>query len=214
MPISQETKQALQDKSYVDVSFSEDKKTATGAVSLSERAGQEYLTLTFDDSMERYADSRFLTVSLLLDKARGLKIPKSAIVKKQFYGIPKACFLKGDDSSDFGVLVDKASGDAEFTKPTVYFEDEDNYYTDDEVLKAGDRLSRPSSSEKFTFGDIKTSRKGVYNVNKGYAVFKLIDILYEGGDYCIVDSGTNYGISLYDHIVLQGDSVSENTLIY
>lgn len=214
MPISNETKDALSEKSYVDVSFDADGKTATGAVSLTEKAGQTYLILTFDDSMERYADDRFLTVSLHLDQASGLKIPESAIVEKKFYGIPKSYFLKGDDSSDVGVLRMNSSGDGEFVKPTVYFEDEENYYTDGEKVSTGDTLRQPDGTNEFSVGSIETSRKGVYNVNKGYAVFKLIDIVYENGNYCIVKAGTSYGIALYDHIALQGDSVEENKLVY
>ena len=56
--------------------------------------------------------------------------------------------------------------------------------------------------------------KGVYNINKGYAMFRLIDILYEYGDYCIVSDKTDYGVTLYDHIILNGSSVKENDIIY
>ena len=55
--------------------------------------------------------------------------------------------------------------------------------------------------------------QGVYNVNKGYAVFKQIEILYQNNDYSIIKTGTSYGISMYDHIVLQGNEVEENTII-
>lgn len=213
MPISDETKNALADKSYVDVTFEEDGKNATGAVTLTEKAGQTYLLVNFDDSMERYADDRFLTVALHLDQATGLKIPESAIIEKEFYGIPKTSFLKGNDSNDYGVLLQKGTN-SEFVKPTVYFEDEENYYTDGEKLSAGDVLTAPDGGASFTVGSNVTTRKGVYNVNKGYAVFKLIDIIYESGSYCIVATGTSYGIALYDHIALQGNSVEENKLLY
>ena len=55
--------------------------------------------------------------------------------------------------------------------------------------------------------------QGVYNINKGYAVFKQINILYQNEDYAIISTGTTYGLSLYDHIVLQGDLVKENQII-
>ena len=54
---------------------------------------------------------------------------------------------------------------------------------------------------------------GVYNINKGYAVFKQISIISQNDDYTIVDPKTAYGISLYDHIALNGDSVHENDII-
>ena len=54
---------------------------------------------------------------------------------------------------------------------------------------------------------------GVYNVNKGYAIFKQIDILYQNAEYTIVRTGTKYGISLYDHIALNGSDVTEGELV-
>ena len=54
----------------------------------------------------------------------------------------------------------------------------------------------------------------VYNINKGYAVFKQIDILYQNEEYSILKKGTDYGISLYDHIALEGDSIEENDLVH
>ena len=59
----------------------------------------------------------------------------------------------------------------------------------------------------------KSTLQGVYNVNKGYAVFKQIDILYQNEEYTIVKAGTDFGISIYDHIALEGDAVSEDDLI-
>ena len=59
----------------------------------------------------------------------------------------------------------------------------------------------------------QSTLQGVYNVNKGYAVFKQIDILYQNEEYTIVKAGTDFGISIYDHIALEGDAVSEDDLI-
>ncbi len=50
---------------------------------------------------------------------------------------------------------------------------------------------------------------GVYNINKGYAVFKVINILTANEEYTIVETGTSYGLSNYDRIALDGTSISE-----
>ena len=42
----------------------------------------------------------------------------------------------------------------------------------------------------------------VYNINKGYAVFKRIEKLSGNGEYFTIAKGTDYGLSVYDHIVL------------
>ena len=54
---------------------------------------------------------------------------------------------------------------------------------------------------------------GVYNMNKGYADFKQINILYQNDEYAIVNSNTRYGLSVYDYIVLDASSVSDDQFI-
>ena len=58
------------------------------------------------------------------------------------------------------------------------------------------------------------SLQGVYNINKGYAVFKQIEILNSNDEYYTIKKGTSYGLSVYDHIVLNADTVYEGELIY
>lgn len=45
-------------------------------------------------------------------------------------------------------------------------------------------------------------------VNKGYAVFALVDMVERNGDYCIV-STSGSKIELYDRIILNSDTVKE-----
>ena len=47
-----------------------------------------------------------------------------------------------------------------------------------------------------------------------YAVFKQIEPVQRNEDYTIIRTGTSYGLALYDRIVLQGDRVKENEIIY
>ena len=55
---------------------------------------------------------------------------------------------------------------------------------------------------------------GVYNINKGYTVFKNIDILGSNKEFYIVDKGTKYGLKVYDHILLNPDGFKEGEFIY
>jgi hypothetical protein len=96
---------------------------------------------------------------------------------------------------------------------TIYFENDDCYYIDSEYFTKGDEVIHPDSGETYTIGTDTAELSGVYNVNKGYAVFKQIEIIYQNEDYTIVKTGTDYGISLYDRIVLQGDKVKENDVL-
>ena len=54
----------------------------------------------------------------------------------------------------------------------------------------------------------------VYNINKGYADFKEIIILYQNDEYSIVESNTRYGLNCYDYIALDASTVVDNQFIY
>ena len=203
---------SLQGESYLKIKFLEDDAETWTNLDFTEKAGKDYRILSLDDSMDRYADSRFVHVKIINNNISGLKIPNSSIVEKEFYTIPKDYMVQGNNDDSAGFLL-KSSGGNVIVNPTVFYETDDYYYIDNELLQRGDRLVKANSNEEYVVGADTGKLKGVYNVNKGYAVFKQIEILYQNDDYSIIKTGTSYGISMYDHIVLQGDEVEENTII-
>ncbi len=217
LPVREETAGALPDDGTVKIRFVKDEKECYAAYTLQQREGTAYLILTLRNSMVRYAKDRFLEIELLLSEETGLKIPNSSITEKEFYTIPISYFVKGGDSASDGLLVERIGSEGEktpeFVTPAIYYETEDRYYIDSEKVASGERLIKPDSSETYVVGTDTASLKGVYNINKGYAVFKQIDILYQNKEYAIVKTGTAYGISLYDHIALDSTKVNENDLI-
>ena len=100
-----------------------------------------------------------------------------------------------------------------FVETTLYNEKDDRYFIDEETIKRGAVIQKPDSNETYKIKETETL-EGVYNINKGYAVFKQIEILYQNEEYSVVRTGTSYGLSLYDHIALEGDKVKENDLIH
>ena len=54
---------------------------------------------------------------------------------------------------------------------------------------------------------------GVYNMNKGYADFTVITILYQNDEYSIIKSNTRYGLAEYDFIVLDAASVKPDQIL-
>lgn len=212
VPIDNATRDKLADETAVLITFDTDSNKTWGAISFLERDETPYLVLSMDDSMERYANMRFVGVELAIDEQSGLKIPNSAIVDKKFYTIPKSYFLAGNNSSELGLLK-KVEDGTEFITPTIFKETKDYYYIDNETVSKGDKICLPDSLDTYTIGKDTDKLKGVYNVNKGYAVFKQIETIQENEEYTIIKSGTSYGLALYDHIVLQGDNVEENEII-
>ena len=183
--IDEETASKYEDGEYVEIRFPEDQSTTWAQCQIQQKEDRYYLILSMHDSMDRYASSRFIHIEILSDSETGLKIPNSAITEKEFFTIPRD-----------------------------YYETEDYYYVDPQDLPRGTTLQKPDSQDSYLVGSETATLQGVYNVNKGYAVFKQIDILSQTEEYTIVASGTSYGIALYDHIVLQGDEVEENDMIY
>ena len=80
-------------------------------------------------------------------------------------------------------------------------------------FNSGDYLLKPDSEERFQVGPTDTL-EGVYNINKGYAVFKQIDIIEENDEYVTVRRGTSYGLNVFDHILLNGEEGEEGQPVY
>ena len=213
VPVTRDVYERLTDESAVQIEFTEDGRTLW--VNFEERQISDgyYLFLKLNNSMVRYVQERFIEIELLLNKESGLKIPNTAITEKEFFKVPKEYFAKAQDSSGKGVMIkDPATGSINFIATSLYYETEDSYYIDEDEVHAGTVLQRPDSNETYTVGET-AKLQGVYNINKGYAVFKQISILYQNEEYSIVETGTSYGLSLYDHIALDGSKVNENDLI-
>jgi hypothetical protein len=105
------------------------------------------------------------------------------------------------------------SDEVTLVTPTVYYETDDFYYVDDEYVTTGQIVRKSDSNATYTIGTDVDELTGVYNINKGYAVFKQINILSENEDYAIVETKTSYGVALYDHIALEGSRVTEDQLV-
>ena len=207
----------LAEEENIEVRFWKDNTTAWAKASTLQRDGAWYLVLEFQNSMIRFATERYLKLELLLTDTSGLKIPNSAITSKEFLMIPKNYITKGGDSNAYGILKESRTEDGrtvvEFTQVTLFYETEDFYYIDGEGIHPGDTVLLPDSNDRYVLKEI-ASLDGVYNINKGFAVFKRIEKLFENEEYTIVESGTSYGISMYDHIALDSSAVEENDIIH
>lgn len=217
LPISSEIAQELMENTVIRIRFVKDSKEMYAEYVIQEDNGIYYMILTMKNAMIRYASERYLEVELLLSEETGLKIPNSAIVEKEFYTIPVDYFLKGDDSSTDGLLIEKSDKNGkqitEFINPTIYYRTEEFCYIDSEYVQAGDKIIKADSVDKYIIGDDTDKLQGVYNINKGYAVFKQIEIMFQNEEYSIIKTGTSYGVALYDHIALDGSKIQEDELI-
>lgn len=179
--------------------------------------GDEYFgKITLEYYMEKFIDKRYVDIEVMLDEKIGLKIPTSAIVDKEFYLIPNDYFTMGGDSKENGLILETYNEENElvltFVPTEIFYQDETSSYVDTNSFEANSWI-RTESGERLKLSET-ASLKGVYNVNKGYGVFRRIEIIEEGEEYTIVKPETSYGLSVYDQIALLGDTAIEEQIIY
>lgn len=213
-----EKSEELLEAEYVKVKFLKDQDTSWGQVSsYTNEKGDTFVLLTFNNSMVNFCTDRFIDIELILEDETGLKIPNSSIVEKEFFIVPKEYVLKGGNSNSYGVMreayLEDGTATTEFVETTIYHETDTEYYLDDMMLRIGDYIVMPASTQKYALSK-RGSLTGVYNINKGYADFKQINVLYQNDEYSIVKSNTQYGLSVYDYIVLDATTVEDDEFIY
>ncbi len=215
---SDETAKALLDEGVIKVRFLKNQVEAWAKVSAkTDDTGQNYILLSFTNSMITFCTDRFLDIELIVDETKGLKIPKTALIDDDFFLVPGDFITQGPGSAQ-GVLRevynDKGDRSTEFVPLTPYHADKDqNYYFDREKLRSGDILLMTDSDRTYTVG--RTDKlSGVYNINKGYANFCQVTVESENADYAIVKPDSVYGLREYDYIVLDATTINPNEFLY
>ncbi len=209
----------LQEEGFVKVRFLKNQYESWGETKLLTNGdGNTYLQLSFTNSMVTFATDRFLDVELIVEDETGLKIPTSSIVEKEFFLIPEEFVIPGGNNGGDSIMrqtvLEDGTLSSEMLEIEVYYFDDatKEYYLDSSILNAGDNLYKLDSQETFTVSK-RATLIGVYNINKGYADFKQITILYENDEYAIVEPNMKYSLSVYDYIVLNAESVKDDQLI-
>lgn len=217
IPIDEERAAEFTEDPYVKVKFLKNQEESWATATVINNADGIYADLAFNNSMITFCGERFIDIELEFTADEGLKIPLSSIVEKEFFLIPVDYITKGGDGDSDGFMRESYGEDGsvstEFVATTIYNSTEEEYYVDDSVLKIGDYIIKPDSTEKYPISK-KATLIGVYNINKGYADFKQINILYQNDEYAIVQSNTRYGLRVYDYIVLDSATVNENDFIH
>jgi len=220
-PLSDEDLSLYSDKSSLKINFSENDLTTLVNFRIIKSADNINLgVLDFTNYMVQFSEDRFIDFEIVTNDVSGLKIPDKSITTKDFYIIPER-FLCTDGNGNKGfnkVILSNDSDTVSFVIPDIY-SIEDGYCFietgENNSLKKGDYIC-PSASELNDRYQIAQLRplEGVYNLNKGYTIFKKIERLESANGYSIINKNTPYGLNVYDHIVLDASKVSEGELLY
>lgn len=209
----------LMEEEYVRVRFLKNQYESWGKVYMLTNAdGNTYLRLDFNNSMITFINDRFLEVELIVEDETGLKIPLSSIVQKDFFLIPEDFLLPGGNNGGDSIMrqcyLEDGTISSELLEVEVYnySSETKEYYLDSSILNAGDILYKLDGQETYVISK-RATLIGVYNMNKGYADFKQVNILYQNDEYAIVKSNTKYGLNVYDYIVLDAAAVTDDQFI-
>lgn len=219
-PMNEEDVKNFGTEKSLEVSFKGKGLSVVGEFSMiTGTDAKTYGKLDFDKYMIEFASERYVDFEIQSEKKNGLKIPSTAVTSKDFFLIPLEYLTQGGDSSDTGFnkeVISDTGTSVVFVPVTIYYSTDEFYYIDmkeKDGLAAGDFIVKPDSADRYKVGT-SASLQGVYNINKGYAVFKQIEVLASNDEYHIVKKNMPYGLSVYDHIVLDASVVGEGDLIY
>lgn len=220
-PMTDEDHALYGQKTSLSVKFSGKDLKTTGSFSVITGAdGGSYGKLDFHKYMEQFVSDRFVDFEIITEEVKGLKIPRTAVTEVNFFQIPKEFLVRSPEGSARGFYKETYTENGPavaLVSCDIYNDDGEYYYVDageKSELKAGDYLVKENSQDRFQVGTM-ASLQGVYNINRGYTMFRRIEVLNSSDEYYTVAKGTGYGLSVYDHIVLNAAAVSENdTIIY
>jgi hypothetical protein len=220
-PVNDALRRDLEDISTIRVRFLKDNETFSAPIEMVEGKDGIYGKITLKSSLVRYVTDRYLEIELILNRAKGLKIPVTSITQKTFVEIPDEYVSVNEDTPDEVFLIretflaDGSSSTSNVTA-TVYSHDRDKgcYLINPGLFEPGDYVVMPGTARKVQITDesIRTIQ-GVYNINKGYAVFRQVIIIDENEEFCIVEPGSVYGLSAHDRIVLDASKVKDDDII-
>ncbi|MCR5743632.1 MAG: hypothetical protein K6F92_07960 [Lachnospiraceae bacterium] len=209
------------ESTYVTVFFDDIGKELSGKKTfVFDSDGNRYVRLDFSEYGFNLSNSRYTSITLKDNAIEGLEIPQTALIDKPYYVIPIDVTTSGGNSTNAstGVLLqtyEEGQLKTTFKAITIVDQYEDQYYlVDMNDFAEGDSIINPNTNEVYLIGVTKTIT-GVYSVNKGYAIFKPVNILYKLDEgYCIVEEGVRGSIALYDRIALNAELISEGEIIY
>lgn len=217
IPVDKEREEQFSFDDYMKVKFVKNQNSSWAYVTKYESNGKNYAVLTFNNSCVTFCNDRYVDVELIINDEKGLKIPNTAIVEKDFLVISKDYVTRGGENGNYGVSKEVYDENGkvsyQFVDVNIYSATDEEYYIDGAGIELGDFIRKPETMDGMRITDSR-SLIGVYNMNKGFADFKQINILYHNDEYSIISPTTNYGLTVYDRIVLDASSVNTNDFIY
>ena len=239
-PMDENDQIRYEGKSYVSVELNKIRTTQNAAFrSFTASDGSVLGVLSFSKYGSSYLTDRFADFSLREEEVYGFRIPVSSVLTKEFLLVPSDYIMKsaGEGTKVFKEYTDsKGSSHVTPVSISVYAVRGDMVYISSTKLEVGDFLIRPQETrisrvedgrevEKSVFEADYAGRyhlavtaplTGVFNVNKGYCIFRQVEILEKTRDgyYYLIAPNTSYGLSAYDRIMEDAETATDNQIVF
>lgn len=215
--LNEEQLQSFAQDDVLKIKFLKNKFSVVCSFSIVQNGDEFFGKLDLNKYMINFASDRYIDIEVSREYSEGLKIPISSVTEQEFYKIPKNYAVRTTNSSDICFIKNVTNDDGSLTSvlitPTIYKSDDSFYYISINELEDGMILLKSDYTEPYTVSE-KESIQGVFCVNKGYSIFRQVEIIDSNDKYYIISEDTPYSISEYDHIVLDGTKVKQNEVIY
>ncbi len=218
-PLSPQLVTSLADRSSIRFRFLKDDTTFSAGFSVFEGEDGYYGRIRLRNSLVRYVSDRYLEIELLMDSRKGLKIPTSAISEKTFLKIPLEYVLENeDDRSEVTILREYYRKDGSqasaYVTANVYDRQDGCVLIAEDLFRNGDYAVREGTTKKHQIVDEdRATIQGVFNINKGYAMFREVKVIDENEEFCIVEPYNPYGLAAHDFIAIDAGAVKDDDIV-
>lgn len=212
----------------ISIIFKEQGITLEGAYShFSGADGKRYAKVDFQGNGYPFLNSRFVSIQIADSNISGYKIPVSAVTEKEYFEVPKDYVNtskatpymmvyneKGDLSKRQVSIIRSTEKEYIISAADVDMGDELYYKPDEDVNPSTKNPDETTANLRYRLYNTQKI-KGVYNIDRGYTVFKPIDIIYTTGDgYYIIDKDTPFTVKEYERISMNAADYEEGDFVY
>ena len=209
--VDEEVASMLSEMVWARIRFLRDDVLAWANPYVFSQGEDQFVALSLNHSMIRYAEDRFIHIELILEDQSGLMVPQTAVIEKDFFRIPSQFVVPRYTS--IGITRLDEEGEEEFALIRIYnITPEGDIYINPNEVPYGTVLVSPDTGEMLTLSDTEPLR-GVFNVNHGYAIFRFVHIIAQNEDYYVIEEGNAFSLSNFDFIALIGDSIEDGEIV-
>ncbi|MCQ2609954.1 MAG: hypothetical protein MJ151_04105, partial [Lachnospiraceae bacterium] len=153
-----------------------------------------------------YLNYRVIDFSIVYKESFGMKIPNNCVFKRNCFQIEKQYVENNELDNNYYIYKLDDKNNKKQYKIDISFSDDKYYYVlydeNNNILHINDKITY--RDKVYNLSTVKAF-EGVFCINKGYKVFKIIKVLDKNNEYSIIDRNAHTNLRDYDILVLNVD---------